>query len=323
MHFGLLLDTRGPRPVLALSGILGALSFCLLFFFWQYKLDLNDHAWVLFLVLFLQGQAMNATDMSTVPVISKRFGGAAKGSALGLCKSFLGLSGSLMEQVYIAFFRPNGPGFMLFIAVWFPTVCLLGCIFLVFTEDPKVDWPSPARLRQREIDAERVIGTVLRWIPALFALLLASIFSPRLYEDNESPRAIAISFALLIMSAFASILWYISRQRETELDDGSVESRINQREEGQEQIMNLETPGQVVQAPSGTALEEEENVAQESLLPRQPLAQVQVSMTPSQAFRGADFWLQAICVLVTWGSSLIVVLNMGQLVEIVGLGHNV
>merc|ERR1712232_669828 len=88
----------------------------------QQSWPMHDKVWVLMIISFFQGQSQLWSDLAVVPTVSRHFA-HNKGQALGLTKAFVGLSGSLANQIYMGFFEPNEVVFMEFLGLYFAAVC--------------------------------------------------------------------------------------------------------------------------------------------------------------------------------------------------------
>ena len=97
-HMGLIKDRFGPGPVLVLAVLLSLAGWLPM---WH---ALNQTEWqpgfgLLFLFALFQGHAQMTGDLATVPTAAKNFPNH-RGLAIGICKSFVGLSGTYRPYYY-------------------------------------------------------------------------------------------------------------------------------------------------------------------------------------------------------------------------------
>jgi len=204
--FGPLYRKYGPKPVCLLGGLLGCLGYLLLWLSIFLSWDIHTNVWVLYAVMFLIGQAAVLTDLAVIPTVSNHFRDNS-GMALGLCKSLVGLSGSLNEQIYSAFFKPDTVSYIGFLSFYFPFICLL-CSFALKIPDTGVRFS-----KMRELTARGVIRKGILILGVLLLLLIVAI------PFRNSSRGIRIGLTVAIFSVFASLIWFIASQSDEQADD--------------------------------------------------------------------------------------------------------
>lgn len=171
--------------------------------------------WVLCLMNLTQGQQALTTDVAVVASTGRMFP-EHRGLALGLAKSFVGLSGSLVTQAYQGVFRPHIPAFILFIVCAVPAATAL--YFVVYTklEPPPRESPeSFARTR-----ASFVVALCLTGCLAL--ALVASALATQLY-DPADVSAVRAGLTVAVGLLFCGVLGFLATRRDGARKASSVD----------------------------------------------------------------------------------------------------
>ncbi len=306
IHASLLLEAHGPRPLILLAGLVGFVSYALLFASFQFEWPLGEQVWLFYFIMALQGQAQMFADMIVVPLAVRRFPENA-GMALGLCKSFLGLSGSMVVLAYKSFFAPDTIPFMMFLALLFPAVCLLAFFFVSVGHE--LEGPRSAkRSAARETAAKAAIGRSMLFVPVLLALLVSGTFI------GAHGAKVAIVFS--VVAVLAAMLSFLSSRPDYAWDAA---------QDAAEFAPLLETAGESSSSSSSSSRSSSSSSVG-AAAGATPAAGAPPSPSPSpttfsmgSVVRGAAFWLQVLCVISAWGSGLLLINNVGQLVQVVGL----
>ncbi len=296
IHASLLLEAHGPRPLIVLSGLLGLLSYALLFVSFRFEWPLGEQVWLFYLIMALQGQAQMFADMIVVPLAVRRFPENA-GMALGLCKSFLGLSGSMVVLAYTSFFSPDTIPFMMFLALLFPAICLFA-FFFVSAGDELSGPCSAKRSATREAAAKAAIGRSMLFVPVLLALLVSGTFI--------GAHGAKVAILLSVISVLAVMLSFLSSRPDYVRDSA---------QDPEDSASLLETASESSSAvvAAGAA------PAPGALPPPPPTTTAPTTFSMRDVVRGPTFWLQVLCVASAWGSGLLLINNVGQLVQVVGM----
>mmetsp|Transcript_17803 Transcript_17803/g.38936 ORF Transcript_17803/g.38936 Transcript_17803/m.38936 type:complete len:298 (-) Transcript_17803:670-1563(-) len=191
LHIGVLIHTFGSKKVIRLGAAIGLAAFGALYLSLRDDWPVHDHQYILYVILFFYGQAQTIPDMAVIPVVAKTFPENA-GLAIGLCKSFLGLSGSLMNQVFTAFFKGDTTSFICFLTFYFFVIVLICSAFI---HEPASKSYSEAFKTQRAKTAVYVVGNAMK---VLFVLLVA-LFASALIKPAGG---MAVVSAMIVFSAF-------------------------------------------------------------------------------------------------------------------------
>jgi len=207
LHLGIMYDRVGPAPTLLFGAAFGFPSWLALFY------ALAASAWTLPLggllcLSFLQGHAQLLGDVVAVTSVMLAFPDH-RGLAVGLAKTFLGLSGSLVAEVYTCFFAPDATAFLQFISYDWLAVCLLGALLV---RRPPAGWTRPPTPAGR---AEEWLRAALALAVALVVLLTAA----SLIEDAVQPgKGTTIGLGAVAFGLFLMLcLLLVSRREEPPL----------------------------------------------------------------------------------------------------------
>ena len=204
IHLGMVYDCFGPVPTLLLGAAFGFPAW-----FALYR-ALGAATWSmsygsLLCLSFLQGHAQLLGDVVAVASVLSAFPDHG-GLAVGLAKTFLGLSGSLASQVYVCFFAPDVTSFLLFIACEWLAVCLIGAAL--------------ARQPQRDHrgSAAATASAAGRWL--LLAMMVAVclvlvLTTASLVEAlAKPPHAVTVAFGAVALTVFALLCAFVATRRE-------------------------------------------------------------------------------------------------------------
>mmetsp|Transcript_21198 Transcript_21198/g.41572 ORF Transcript_21198/g.41572 Transcript_21198/m.41572 type:complete len:557 (-) Transcript_21198:65-1735(-) len=318
---GPVLDAIGPKPVIVTAGLIGGLAYLAMFLMYDEAWAIAEHPWMLYLILFFQGQAQMLADMSIVVTVSRRFQDT-RGLAIGLCKSFLGLSGSIAEQIQVTFFPgaadsddPKELPFVLFLSIYFTCICFLVAVFVQAGEP--YEGLSATERYQRRIAATEVITTAIRFMPTIILLLLGSIAWK--YGHGNS-RAVELVFSISIFCAMVCLLTLISRGSDERkaLDDEESDDRTGYSEpftgDGNQFTESLLRDGDHEDDLHQNSSNDHDraNTNNQEALPAPDMTMREVTRDPA-------FWIQTTTLLIAWGAALTVINNVGQISEVVGM----
>ncbi|GBG33540.1 Protein NUCLEAR FUSION DEFECTIVE 4 [Hondaea fermentalgiana] len=331
---GPLLDAIGPKPVIIAAGLAGALSYMSMFLMYGEEWPVTEHPWILYVILFFEGQSQMLADMSIVVTVSRRFQDS-RGLAIGLCKAFLGLSGSIAEQIQVTFFPadvgheddPKELPFVLFLSIYFMCICFIVAVF-VQAGNPEEVFTSAERVCRR-IKAVKVITSALKVMPVLLALLLGSIIWKFKQGEASSSRTVEIIFSVSIFICFGTLLALIARGNDGDAKiivamderEGEAGNRELDRDEAANftQGANEANGGNALTAP---LLENAEvDALDASGVDETHEAVPATDVTVWTAMRDPAFWFHAMALLVGWGAALTLINNVGQICQVVGLSQ--
>lgn len=207
VHVGALHTTIGPQWTLIFGFIVGVPANLLLWAMLSIFSSWSVPYWAIAFLSFLQGHSQLIVDVVSVSTIVPCFP-EHRGRALGIAKSFVGLSGSMIACVYMGIFSPDVVSFTLYITCAFGACTLFGALFMRNppagrTIDPEATMP---RLRLR--------GALAWVITLLFVLLVGSMLD--LLPKHEAFDLAAVSVAAIL---FLGLLVYVSQPASDERFD--------------------------------------------------------------------------------------------------------
>ena len=177
LHMGMLTDRVGPRPVVALGACLGVAGWLPL---WAALDGWRCPYAVLCVLHLLQGQMALTLDVPIVSSTGRAFP-EHRGLALGLVKSYVGLSGSLATLAYQAAFRPRVAPFVLAIAL---ANVAFAAVYLAATAR-NADAPEPGRDAETRAAAARGLAVALG-LTGFLALSLVAAALAMATDTGES-----------------------------------------------------------------------------------------------------------------------------------------
>jgi len=127
IHMGFIYDAFGPKFTLGLGGVLSSGGFLLLWLAMHFAWKLTTAP--LAAITFMYGQGQLTTDVAVIPTLAANFPNH-RGTAVGMGKAFVGLSGSLAAAFYNGFLYPDIVSFILLLVVWIIAACVIGVLFV-------------------------------------------------------------------------------------------------------------------------------------------------------------------------------------------------
>lgn len=200
LHMGMLTDRVGPRPVVALGACLGVAGWLPL---WAALDGWRCPYAVLCVLHLLQGQMALTLDVPIVSSTGRAFP-EHRGLALGLVKSYVGLSGSLATLAYQAAFRPRVAPFVLAIAL---ANVAFAAVYLAATAR-NADAPEPGRDAETRAAAARGLAVAL----GLTGFLAFSLVAAALAMQFSSAAAAGtgrVALGALVAAIFCCVLAFL------------------------------------------------------------------------------------------------------------------
>jgi len=277
IHVGFVYDAFGVAPVIVFATLCGVCGWVGM---WASLTGaIATPYWGLLCFSFLQGHAQMGTDVGMVPTIARKFP-QQRGMAMGLAKSFVGLSGALATQVYVGFFEPKIEHFMLFVAI---EILCIGCVGLVFVNSE--DFPAQGEPAETPAQAAAAAKRLGRGFVLAFALVGEILASSLLYAFMPAEtKATKMGLAVAMVVIFGSLIVYVAFGSDDGAE-GKANASINYSSEVQPLV--------------------EEGGAQKKAVLK--------DYTVFQAMAGVDFWLQFVAFLIGGGSGLVVINNIAQM----------
>jgi MFS family permease len=330
LHLGLFYKAFGPRGTCILAVFLGTPAWLLLWACLTFS-SLQMPFWMLLVIGFLQGQSQMVADIAAISTVAPGFP-EHRGSALGLVKAFVGLSGSLGSAIYVGAFAHSTSGanesfvdaadaaaapappiappaspdttpssdivpYLFFCGIEFAFCCLVGA-WLIRLPSPQ----APRTAASATAPRRRLAGAYI-FVLAL-ALLLAS---GSLLELLKPPQAARIAVMVLAYVLFTSILCYTGRPMSDELSS-SVKP------------VDAPLPSAEATISEHAAFPESSSTNAVSPANQQPLLTSEDDMSaslPDVTLTGAvfswPFWLLFCAMVLGAGSGMMVINNMADI----------
>mmetsp|Transcript_2658 Transcript_2658/g.3087 ORF Transcript_2658/g.3087 Transcript_2658/m.3087 type:complete len:431 (-) Transcript_2658:723-2015(-) len=285
LHIGLIYDRYGPKPL-----FLGSTALSLAFFTtWalvQYFDKISAPATYLSVLYFLQGHAMMLGDIAVLSTLVRLFP-KNKGRAVGIAKSFGGLSGSLLNQFY--YLTDSVSYLLLFIASGFFLVNVAA--FFVFNrETPRDTLVSSSYNGAMKAFKRGYSGIIVLILIILGSALLNDEFS-LLLQSREI-------LSVTVVSCYVCVVLYMATRKD--------------KEESAHTFDSLNEDRAILDQP---LLPESEETREENELERQEKCE----FTLFQAMQTKLYWLMVVSLFIVVGSGLMLIVNLGQLIYVVGL----
>ena len=282
-QWGFFYDAYGPRPTVVAGGLMGVVSWFLLYAALKYPGIIKFPFWSLLAIAFFQGNSQAVTDCATVPTMATLFP-QNRGGAIGLTKAFVGLSGAMVTTIYVGLFRPDIESFMLFLTVLIAAVTVIATVFYNPAEPPNTRTEDVGRSKAH-----------FNWayIMAFFLaaeLLAAALLDAFVSKESETLRLVMM---ILMLVLFVVLMAWVATGRDLPLSSLQGSLRLNS--EAKEPL--LKSPGSESDV---VAVWDEKALGPQDYSLWMALATV-------------SFWLQFLTFLVAGGCGLVVINNIAQI----------
>ncbi|XP_010933292.1 protein NUCLEAR FUSION DEFECTIVE 4 [Elaeis guineensis] len=183
---GLIYEVTPPWVVLALSAGMNLFSYLMIYLAITGRIA-RPHVWQMCLYLCLGGNSQSFTNTGAVVTSVKNFP-ESRGIIIGLLKGYVGLSGAIVTQLYLAFYGDDSKTLVLLIA-WLPAA-----IPLVFISTIRI-FKSP----RRPGDSTKPFYCFLYVSLALATFLMVMIVVQKRFTFSHSEYSVSAAIVLLLL----------------------------------------------------------------------------------------------------------------------------
>ncbi|CAN6335267.1 unnamed protein product [Urochloa humidicola] len=306
IHAGLVAEVTPPWVVLAIGAAMNLGGYLMLYLSVTGKVRPAPPLWLVCLYIAVGANSQAFANTGALVTCVKNFP-ESRGVMLGLLKGFVGLSGAIFTQLYLAFYGPGGGGDtkpLILLVGWLPaavSVAFLGAIRIIRAPRP----PAAARREYRAFCEFLYVSLAL----AAF-LMLAIVLQKRFrFTRAEYAASAAVVIAMLILP-----LGIVLRE------EAALSKHIN--------VANAPAPAQVDgDTPPLPLPVTKPAVPQESAKPATAGARLVAALRPPargedytilQALVSVDMLLLFTATVFGVGGTLTAIDNMGQIGESLG-----
>mmetsp|Transcript_28067 Transcript_28067/g.97108 ORF Transcript_28067/g.97108 Transcript_28067/m.97108 type:complete len:549 (-) Transcript_28067:76-1722(-) len=280
---GVFFDRYGTKPTLAIGVVLSFLGYAMM---WAGD---GDHFGAPGTVAFMglgaaiwsHGSAWY--DCATIATVAKNFP-ADRGRIIGLLKSLFGLSAAIAAQFYLSFFKPDAEPFLLFLAIYIAGLGVVGTLFVSEVPGEEATPLGKPGMRRAQF-ATTVIGVL-----AVFLATVAVLQSRWILDGAETASQLAASKVFSYVLIALVLLNMLVAVRRCPLWGRS------DKEEPEEAYL-LDYRSSSDGGPSST-----------------------IHVSFGQSLTDPNFYLIFLAVMCGTGAGLMVINNLGQMVESLGGG---
>ncbi|GAB4845550.1 hypothetical protein Ancab_038955 [Ancistrocladus abbreviatus] len=287
---GLLYSFAGPRVVLLVGAIQCFVGY---FLMWLSVIGFIDWPPVAVMCLFMVLAAHAVIFFNTADVVTSVHNFRDfRGTAVGIMKGFLGLSGAILIQIYRTIFKGNPAAYLLMLAL-LPSITPLVLMWFV-----SIDSTYTGNERHH-LNSFSLIAMIIA------SYLMIIVILENILTWQLPARVVTLAILLLLL---ASPLYIVFRAQWTDLNEGTTDPPRD-REANRLDDIGREGPVRYSQLPSNTDLKEDSGVQ------ASPLEQ---NLNLLQALCTINFWLLFFSTACAMGSGLTTVNNMSQIGESLG-----
>ncbi|XP_062201691.1 protein NUCLEAR FUSION DEFECTIVE 4-like [Phragmites australis] len=196
IHAGLIAEVTPPWLVLAVGAAMNLGGYLMLYLSVTGRVRARPPLWLVCLYIAVGANSQAFANTGALVTCVKNFP-ESRGVMLGLLKGFVGLSGAIFTQLYLAFYGPGGGGDtkpLILLVGWLPaavSVAFLGTIRIISAPRP----PAAARREYRAFCSFLYVSL------ALAAYLLVAIVLQKRFRFTRAEYVVsaAVVFAMLLL----------------------------------------------------------------------------------------------------------------------------